>query len=571
MSDVVRTELGMVMDIGGTTYEVVQFGADWGINTIPMAEAVIAIGRRASDGVTPASIHKSLGKLGPESRVKVYFCPTGQWSAKEAWPEGPHLIFDGNVINTGYTKVNGKVQFVVRLIHWLAKLNYTSAVSAQSHPSNPSEYTFQSIMGARMKTGVAKRPSGIAGTSEAKSITMANVREDLWAKAIKPFFCNIAKGERVRLNGDLKSCGGIEDNDNSQALAALSKIEGETEDSCTLERSCYTPPMSMISASEDVPITVAGAIAKAISFDTIESFVHSTLWGKLVGYSTTFGGAVIPLVETALVVPFVPGIRKTYCKKVSSCDYSYINFGQQISQLLQGIALIGTKEFNAGTPPGASRGVTSLAGMGGCYAPADAGKGMIKFVRAPAWLDNIAYSGHSAKKPIGLDGKSAFSSATTPVSTNAQNLIANEDGKKRDEIIKATATMYDDYAHYIYVLEALRGRAGTLSGKLRFDISPGSNILIEGSAERFLAEGDSLAQNLIANVQRVSIGINAESGQAGTTLAVNYIRTEKENSDDKYSVGNHPLYAESFLGAPLVKKLWFSKEGLGCCDQQEKK
>src|SRR5262249_25809794 len=150
-------------------------------------------------------------------------------------------------------------------------------------------------------------------------------------------------------------CFELAGNDNSQVLKALKRIEGESDDDCTLARSCYTPPLSFNAPVGDAGQTVADSIAQTILFDSIQSFAHTTLWGKLIGYTSMFGAAVIPLVDKALVVPFVPGIRKTFCKSIETCDYSYVNMSQHISELLRGVALMGTSELATNAVPTSTR------------------------------------------------------------------------------------------------------------------------------------------------------------------------------------------------------------------------
>lgn len=565
MSNLLRSEFSAVLDIDGTQFEIVQAGADFSINSIPTAECVLAIGRKATGGNDAAAIHKAVGKLTPEAVVKLWFCPSGQWSDQNEWPAGPHCIFEGKLANTGYTKVQGKVQFVARLIHWLGDINYSSAVSSISHPSNPSDYTFQSVISSEVKAGFGDKPGGIAGTSAGNVITAANVQEDLWGAAIKPFFCKLSNSETARLDADLKDCFGLDGNDNSQALAVLKRIEGANGSECDLALSCYTPKMGLSTPLGDSVQTVAETIAETISFDSIQSFANTTLWSKLVGYASTFGGAVIPMVDKVLVVPFIPGSRQTFCKRIDACDYVHINMSQALPQLLRGIALTGNLENNSGFAPTGSRNVASLLGVGGCYSPPGVTTGMIKFVSPPPWLRNLAYGGHSAKKAIGLDGRKPFSTATTPQQADNPALIANKDGRKREDIIRDVSELYDAYAKYIYANEVLRGRFGTISGKLRFDIAPGSTVMIGGSAERFLQGEDALAQNMVGTVMRTSFGLNAEASQAGTSFSLTHLRTEEQNKDDKYSVDGHPLYDNTFLGAPLLDALWFKDEGDGCC------
>lgn len=560
----IRSVLSISLYIGDTKFDVVSFSSDTEMNVIPSADVVLAIGRDAVTG-TAAAVHRALNKITPDATAKVYFCPTGQWSDAREWPAGPHLCFEGRVANLGYRKVNGKVHVIVKLRHWIGDMDNSSCVSSQSHPANPQEFTFQSITGSLNRTGIVM-PAGIAMTSEARSINLPNVREDLWGKALKPLFCALAKQKRVRLNPELKTCFGEEEQNNGQALAALSRIEGVSGDSeCDLALSCYTPKVSMIADVGSVQDTVGDAISRAIRFESINGFVHTTMWGKLIGYTSVFGFSVIPLVERALVVPFVPGLRRTYCKTIQNCDYNYIDFNNEIKQSLLGVGITVGRTSETGLVATAGRNISSQIGIGACYSPEGAETGMFKFVKGPLWLEMIPVSAHSAKRSLGMGKRTKFSTATTPQTESNPELIANKDGAKRGDIIREISSLYDDYAHYMYMLDTLRGRYGMVSGKLRFDIAPGSSILIAGSAERFLAGEDALAQNVIGTVRRVSIGINAENGQAGTSFLVGHVRTEKENENERFSVENHPLYTDTFVGAPLIDALWFKEEGNNCC------
>lgn len=563
MSVMFRSELSLSMIVDDVVFDVVQFGADFSINSIPSASVVLAIGRKASDGTTAAQVHKDLALLKKDKTIKVFLCAKGEAAENSEWPDAPQLIFEGYVANVGFSKLNGKVNCVVSLTHWLSELNDSSAVSSLSHPSNPAEYTFSSILSSDIKGGTGPdKPAGLFATSIGVDITPDDIQEDLWSKALKPILCKLGNNETTRLDADLKDCIGVEGNDNSAVLRVLSRIEGDSE-SCGLALSCYTPRMAISDLFGEAPATVADSISEAIGSDTVESFANQTLWAKLIAYSGTYGGVIVPQVDKALFVPFVPGIRETYCKTIQTCDYSYIQLDEPISQLLKGIVIMTNEQFSAGSAPTADRQVASMVGTGGCYVPDPEARGMVRFIPPPLWLNNIPYAAHEAKRSVGMGAKKPFSSATTPQAENDPELIANKDGLNRTEIVKETSSLYDAWAQYQYALDSLRGRFGMISGKLRFDIAPGSNVVIAGSAEQFLQENDAIAQNMVGSVMRVSIGINAESQSAGTTLTLSHIRTLEENKDDKYSVLGHPLYKQSFIGAPLVDALWFPTSD--CC------
>jgi hypothetical protein len=102
----------------------------------------------------------------------------------------------------------------------------------------------------------------------------------------------------------------------------------------------------------------------------------------------------------------------------------------------------------------------------------------------------------------------------------------------------------------------LKGRIGEVSGKLRFDIAPGSSVRVEtGRAKNIPAADDQLAQNMYATVMQVSYLVNAEAGQAGTAFTLAHVRTESENKADATSVEKPPMYKRAWRGAPMIKGL----------------
>ena len=164
---------------------------------------------------------------------------------------------------------------------------------------------------------------------------------------------------------------------------------------------------------------------------------------------------------------------------------------------------------------------------------------------APPWLANVASCGMNVQDTYGA------ASATTPGGGSVK--VSPSPSEK----VREAVDIYGDYAKAMYIQEALRGRQGMVTGKLRFDISPGSNVWIEGNSEKFIGESDKLGQNLVGMVMRSTFGLNAEQAKASTGYYLGYVRTEEENTDDRLSVETHPLYKGAFKGAPLVDAYGF--------------
>jgi len=571
---VLRSQFDLVLEVAGERYDVVQFEADFSMNQIPHGVCLLSVGRESQTGIPFAKIHYNLQEFArSENTAKVFFCPSGEWSETNPWPAGEHLIFEGRVVGIGLKKEEKLMRLVVQLQHWLGDLNFSSCMSEQSHPTNISEYTFAATVGPGLFSQAGDLKA-MSSTGEAVTLTsQVAIETDLWGEAIKPFFCKLAEAANMQFSSDLIPCGNIKQQDNTQALAALRRIEGEStwsQSSCSLAPSCYTPKLTMIADGQQrIPAAVRDSIADYMSQQMVSSFEHQTIWGKLVGeFGPAFRFCVVPLVERALVVPVVAGLRHTWCKKIFACDYNSLNYSAEVIRPIRAVALMaGVKTRSGFGNSGSTQGVSKIIGCGGCWGP-DLGEdrpGMILVQRLDPWLDEMAVSSVSSGNTIGIGGK--FRSSTlAPKKEPDPDAKGLPDGASVEDTILTTSAVCNGLAHAKYVAEVLRGRSATISGKLRFDIAPGSTVWVEGTSERFMeSQVDTLGQNLVGLVMRVSFGLNAESAAAGTALTLSCVRTEKENQDDSTSVDCHPLYADRFLGAPLVDALWFRDEGEDCC------
>ena len=127
-----------------------------------------------------------------------------------------------------------------------------------------------------------------------------------------------------------------------------------------------------------------------------------------------------------------------------------------------------------------------------------------------------------------------------------------------EEVLYWNNTM-QEYAKMLYAANALRDRNATVTGKLRFDVSPGSTIIIGTAEAGDLTPGvDNLPKNIVGFVARVTVTINSQNASAATTFEMTHIRTEEEDAsaeDGRISLQKHPFFADTFELAPLVESL----------------
>jgi hypothetical protein len=483
--------------------------------------------------------------------------PVGDWSPDGTqWP-GAHgdagtVIFRGYVMGIGVRTMRGSIRPTIQLIHWLSDLNFSSALSNQSHPTNAGDLSWDSTyVGAGQET-TESEAHFVYQTAAAGLFTPGNIKDDLWGKCIQPFLWSLSEQDQIKT---LPGFGvGPDPNGNSQSQKALERIQGG--DTGAAEGPDYTQLRLQI--GNFVDHEAAKAIGQAIQRETAAAWWSNTTWSKLVNeFAAAFMFAVVPQVEEALVVPYIPGTRELW-KTITSGEYNYIDTVSSIPRPIQSVAIYSgiiseTQADGTGNPG-------SEIGVGGYFRPAEADAGMLMALRPPAWMASIPAFGENAAStafgnangnPEGMPN--AFGPTIAPADPG------NEWGNDIEGAAVGTKDLFDRLAHALYVQEVLRGRFGVLSGKLRFDIAPGSTIKIEGTKDRFIAE-DSLRPDMVGEVHRVTCSLDAEGGDAKTSFQLAHLRTVTENEEETTSVDVHPLYEEVFPGSPLSEELSFRDE-----------
>lgn len=523
----------LVLEIAGVQYAVAQFSAAWAANEVPTAVAMLAIGRDARTQ-TPAQIHLTGANLQQMAKAAVWFEPVGEFDRNANWPEARQKIFDGFFTGFAYRKVAGKIHVVCNLIHWIAALGFSSSLTKNGHVSNPTDLNAAAVLESLAGTGAGKGNN--ISSLVAAGISADNVRTDLWV-AIKDVFCKMAKIPTMPCGGPQQECGGAGVfSKNDTALDALSRIEGPAPD-CPVP---YTHGVALKMQTDGIS-TVEGAVATAIGDAFVESYAAVSFWDKLVAeFCPLFGMAVVPMVESAIVVADCPAYRGGVWKTITPEDYDSYDLTRELHRPLRAVGVVAG--YVSQTQAGVNRGAADVSVIGGCYAEnsVSAGDGMVMYVAAPAWLECLNTQPNYAAKTTGLGAERPAANAVAP--NAARNVRPDALGLNANKL-------YERYAHEVFLNQMLRGQAGSFSGKLRFDIAPLSILRLIATGERFIGPGqDTLAVTLYGCVQRVTISINAEAGLAGTTFSLSHVRTEAENTVDRTSTAEHPLFGKAIHG-----------------------
>lgn len=549
--------------------QVVQFDVsrvvtDFGLNEIPQCTLFLAVGRNAKT-LADAPLHSNLNAFTQLLPVQVY----GQFTVtagapNDVWPAGKILLFDGYTTQAGFRKAFGQVSFIITCSHWLIDLSMSSMLSALSAPTNSSMVSYMATMSSPKSAGAAD--TGII--LEQKTITSTAVSTDLWGAAIKPYLLAIARTDFfnwTRFNsasGFNKTCPGPApglSNPNVRAINALNRMEpigANPPAFLGINVPNYTLGTQLAMNKTLDSFNAALRIAGSLQAEN-QNLAATTMWDRLIGYyAPSFLFAVVPVISTALVVPFIPGLKPSGTgaeRNIFANEIDYYESSSTVPKPLRGVILLVDRNPQAGlTQVNPVRpligGQESMQWPGAVYDTCKDGAFICR--SAPDWigasiLPNL-YTNQSALGTPIPTSQDTQGAAVGAVSAAARALAP--------AIPKFDTTLFSNFAQALYAMEVLRHRQARVSGKLRLDIAPGTSVIVELPQDRFLK---SPVQYLYGNAVRVTIDIDAENQRAGTSLQLAYLRDHAEALDPSLSLTSHPIWSNAWYGAPLSAQIQF--------------
>lgn len=531
----VRSEFQMTATIDGIEFkDVIAFQSTFALNTIPTASLVVAAGEQVISG-EPATIHTVAAKLKPRSPAKITLTVTTNDGDKEKSPAGTYVIFDGYYTGIGYQRSNTHSNYTLHLTHWLDDLSCSSMLNGTWAVGAP--HSLATAAG-QFSAGLAGQGNDIANVTpliDPDLCDKGNLEDDLWELVIKPIFETIAGFNHPENSGDPDPNDGL----NDAALAALLKMPGLAPNPAKL-------PLDLSGLDGEL---VSQSAAAGLTNMALDGMGYTSFWGKLIGeIAPSFLFAVSPSVEFANVIPYFPPLRKEYIT-VTGEEYNYAAFNANSGALLQCIDIFYPYDTGNGILNGGIQEAEE-----GLYHPLGRYpkenkkfRGQIVIKEPPMWLANGVPSAQYSPSATGLEGPQIGDCSDpgtgSPVpSEGLPKIPAVEKNLKESGVM-------DRLAEQWFKNELLSKRYGELSGKLRFDIAPGSSLKI---LTPDLTIGDELP--MFANVVSVSTVINAEQHTAGTSFSLSHMRTEHENDLEEFTGDMPALYTASWAGDVLAIK-----------------
>lgn len=536
-------------EIDGEEYEIVQFSTDFALNTIPTAVVTLALGR----DVTETGSGNFVGRATNINDKFLFRYPVKIFATSLIQDESPDLayfnksvpgfdkkvIFSGYVAGFGFQRTAGSAILTISVEHWLADLAASTMLSSSTHYSTPSD-----LQRSALYRDAGTEPYTLKGQSSLMAdswILMqtggeGNVCSDLWETGIKRILVAAANSDNLAdLHDEANVFGqgekGCDTAANKKTLnqVALSALDKVTSKNAKLS----------VRLGDSTSLNLGGNIFADLSSLYLENLAGQTMWDCLIASSGNFMFAVSPGIDIAQVVPYCPTVSKSEpFKTIPANQIDSVSISGDCPRTLRGVALVQPQEGtvlneNGDPPPG-----IPAVSLGGVYiSPAAGCSGVVLFKHPPSWLC--------------LRSNVWESSSVPPDTTIAPKEPGTNSSEKKDAEL---ASIRDSYAKALFGVEVTKGRQGTISGPLRFDVGPGSFIKFELPEETHMPDTGN-NRYFYGIVVRVSFVIDSNSATASTTYTVAHVRTNAEEEDKGFVMTEHPIYTTTWFGGALDEQL----------------
>ena len=551
----------------GIELPIAYLSLNYAINDIPTATATVALGRDARTNKpsrayefakTTKRLTKAYIKLDYELND---WDNTGTEGAKLKFKKAANVIlFTGYLAGISYNRTGGKVNLTVNLVSQLVNLSMTTGGTNHILPGTPSSLLMPSNFegpGAKTVANQADRFTEnlskeiLSDFKQAIVNVLSEIASDKYATQIYTKTSQL--GAVSAETSTLGAKAAIEASDNWLGMS------GALVNYLKLKISKYP----IVVGSAFTPKQIEASIAIALT----SSIYSLDLWGTLVSnVLPEFGCALIPFPRGGLIAPILPMYNKPTVILKSS-EYVDFNMTANTKQPIRAVGLFYNQTYSTIT---SDYNPSQIHFNGSYVASEDVNDGGWFFKQAPSWLSNVDLVDTAENKKV-LEAISKVS--------NNQNGGTPLDPDDFDSKVAEVSNVLGNYAKMIYSGMALKGRQGSLVGKLRFDISPGSTIKFELQPEQVTGNIDllSTAQQEFSTtyteaqstfsvsesafyfgfVNQVSIVIDSEQSYASTSFMLTNLRTKAENDlVGQYSLDSHPFFLSNFFsGANLIPEL----------------
>lgn len=543
----------------GEVRDIVAISGTFALNTIPKASLVLACGVNPLANNKPASAHTILSTVKMRAKVKVWLEFDTTDGKKEKSPSQKLMVFDGYYAGFGFQRAQDNAQYTMHLVHWLDDLNAGSMLSRNFFPgagySLAENANAWSISARQGRSGIVQAIPGLDPNRD--YIQYSKYTNDFWGQTIKPLLLKMAgpdwprPDERCKPASELAAeAAGEED----PLIAALNRMPGTG----AVNPNPAKLPLNFDDLSDNLNEGMLDrAINQGMSQSGLAGFNYSTMWSMLIGvWGPSFLFAISPAVEFANVIPYFGGLRfqdgGSNFKTIKADEYGYANFMCNTGTILEAISIYWGQGSSTNIISGDIKALnrTSFCSPAGTFPPLGMRdhRGTILVKEPPNWVTNYVGFNPYTVASTGMVGRYTGGAMETPESGEPTPAGGKPDRAEAHRQIK-DSRLLDVFAEHWYKSEFLQQRYGELSGKLRFDIAPGSIVKIEAPRNVMPMLPDNT--DMVGMVAQVSFVINAELANAGTSFSLTNIRSIDEDKEELKTAKLPLMYKKEWAGGPL--------------------
>lgn len=545
-------------DISADMVDIANLSIRYGENSIPSAVCSMSMGLDPRTG-KPSGAHRYASSLEKRMKILIWLKIDGEELPGRKWPVDAFKIFEGYISGVGYAQSRGALNLTVSAEHWLADLKASSKYSAYLVSSSPGNLlqrvTPEGTIWDKGKWDVAF------------DISMQDVIYDVWGNGLKPMFTKLASSDRMDIDALIRILPAPPELlSNEKALAAVNRFDTGIDSKVLQIRGAAGGTQEEADLAAVLNMWVAISLGDLVS----DPSMGATFWDVLMQVATQFQFTVIPNVEGVTCAPHVRQLASTYAY-IKASEYTQAEITGRTPISLRALGLSGG--FPAGDfrqskearpyveaerpqfkkPPVPIKPATWFAGYFDLAAVnddiakvrPDILQGQFMVMNAPGWMQ-LLNTQDNVIETLPVGGKK-FRSVMNP---GIEKEEPPDDGFNKKLSTVLSSGVGDKLAQVLFLNLCYGSRTGTLPGRLRFDIAPGSSVAVEIVGEKVpFYRG----KKLYANVTEVTCSIDAVVGQAGTIFRLTNMRTDAEQKElEGLAVESNPLYTETWIGTYLA-------------------
>lgn len=549
-----RDDFSLASSLSKDELPVASITAGFYTNSFPSAKIVIPVGKPADSDASGDVIRarQLAERLKTFQRIEVVVNISGEYAPDVKWPGGEIRVFNGYVTGTSLSRSANTVNVVVSATHWLMDLDASSTLSSQY------------VKGSAVPLLIPPVGDGSNVMSNGPNDSdMEEMTDNVWLLGLKKKFIKLCQSntldaelECAPVGQNINQVGGVNLTNN----IALPRLNGTADGSFDDSNVVDVPNLKFV---EILDAALDGALTQDIAESLYNaSRGNSSVWDQLLGIARKLHFTVIPTIDSAVCAPLAPclaGDDPPRHVTIKANEYWAAQPSEGVFRLYRGLSLHGqfTSIWGAYSAEDVQNG--AYFPSDGCYIAENdpdldedvkslTQRGSMVYDRAPDWLDDksmravlLSESTNPDKNPTTsmqiVDDDAPLALVTEFTGPPAVLARDNDMGKR----------LGDAYAKWRYWNDTLLSRTGQITGKLRFDIAPGTIVRIE-DIDGKLYDDPAEFGYLYAQVTGVQFAVDAQNKQAATTFTLSHIRRESER---KMGTNGHPLYEDLWVGTVL--------------------